>query len=165
MQTRDGRLEAILAWWHKDRDDLQAQTQPHHAADEIRMLVGSAEAGVVVKLGMARTAHRLPVGRQGRHDVGGPDARLWPGRRQPAMQRDSRQELNLRSSLDEQPFDQVNRIHVVRPRRHGRQIPASRRCRPARPTLPLHEVMAFQNAMAGAHGMPRSFSIRFAASY
>lgn len=121
----DRGLKAFLSWRHKHRHHGQAQTQPHHAADDTSMLMWSLKDRAIIKLRVGRHPPDPPVFNQGWDDGFGPDRGfLRPGADQATVQGDHIEHLHERTVFDLEPFDQINLIELTASLGHIGQIPA-----------------------------------------
>ena len=146
VEAFDGRLESRFVGGCKDRRDVETQAQPDDAADGIAMLSGTCEAVVVVELSKAWQSAGVPVLQQRVDDGRGRDLSFGPDRSQTAMQRDSRQNRQMRATANGEPFDGVERVQFAGSRGHPGQIPAGRRRRAADSLAAIEDSMTFENS-------------------
>lgn len=126
IQILECGLERRLIDGCEDRDDAQAQAHTHHPTNGITVLVGSLKPRIVVKLGIGRKAHRLPMLKQDRHDGPGRHRAGRPGADQAAVQRDRVQHFDVRATLNDQARDDIKTIELGPAGGGLRQIPPPR---------------------------------------
>ncbi len=120
----DGCLKAGLVGRSEDGSYAQTQAQPDHASYRIGILPRTLETVVVVELSVGGKPHRPPVFHQGIDDHFRADRAKRPSCRQPAMQRNSRQNRQLRPTADRQTFDRIETVQFGLSRRNrGRYQP------------------------------------------
>jgi len=153
VEVLDLGLEACLSRRGEDRGDSQKQAEPHDPTEDIGVLMGPLKSGIVVELGVSRSAVFSPVAQQacerrsGRHlGLLGPSLSEMP------MEGNGRQDVDQGSVLNAEIFDQVEGVDFGLGGCDIGQIPALGGCRTALSSLPVDGSPAFKDTRDGSIG-------------
>ena len=138
--------------------------KPHDAAHDVPVLMRPLKPRVIVELRIRGQANCLPMGQQRRHRRRGGEDRPRPRAQQAAMQRDTVEDFDLQTSLDDQAFHEIEAIQFGPTRCHVGQVPAGRgagrRIRRCASRIPRRSRMRSMVRIARLAGSPRSTRAR-----
>ena len=127
IEVLDLGLEAGLSGRGEDGSDSQKQAESHDPTQDIRVLMGSLESGIVVELGIGRQPVLPPMAQQARKCcLGGHLGGLGPRLSEASVQGDGRQDVDQRPVLNPEVFDQIEAVDFGLGRGDVRQVPAFR---------------------------------------
>jgi hypothetical protein len=155
VEALDGSLESRFVWGREDGGDTKAQAQANDAADRVGMLARAGEAIVVVELSELGKTERPPVLDQTFHGMGCRDGRAGPGGRQPAQQRSSRENRQVRAATNSQSFDGIEQIQFGFVSRHGGNVPSLWRRGSTHSVPTVQDPISHQNAADRSHRRTR----------
>ena len=146
----DRVLQAEFPRRDKDGRDPELEALADHAAEDIGVLMGALEAGVVVELGVGGAAEGLPMGSQaGENPVGGGVPERPRGRQAP-VERDAGEDIDERSGRQFEVLDHVKELDLGSVRGDVGEIPAGWGWGPADPLAAVDAPVAHQDAADGA---------------
>jgi hypothetical protein len=150
LKWLDGVLQPELVRRGEDRGHAELEAEADDPPEDIGARVGPLEARIVVELRVGRAAVRLPVGGEAGQDGVRRRALERPRAGQPAAHRHRREHVEQRPARELEVLDHVDRVHLRRAGRHGRQVPARRRGRPPHPVAPVDGAVPNENPGDGA---------------
>ena len=151
VEVLDLGLEAGLSGRGEDRGDSQKQAEPHDSTQDIGVLMGSLESGIVVELGIGRQPVLPPVAQQaGKCGPGGRLRGLGPCLSEASMQGDGRQDVDQRPVFNPQVFDPIEAVDFGLGRSDVRQVPALGGCGATQTTLSVQGSPTFQDTGDGS---------------
>lgn len=113
VEAFDGGLEAGFVGNGEDGGDIEAEAEAYHAADGVGVLSRSGEAVVVVELGIAGQSEFAPVLVERFEDAVGSELPLGPDGREASVQRNSRENREVRPAADGHAFDGVEAVEFA----------------------------------------------------
>jgi hypothetical protein len=155
VEALDSGLESRFVGRRENGRDAEAQAQANDTTHRVGMLARAGESIVVVELGEFGQTESPPVLDQVFHRLGGSDAGARPSRRQPAEQRRSRENCQVRSATNGQSFDGIERIQFGLVSGHGGNVPSLGRRRTTHSAPTVQETVSRQDASDGSHGRTR----------
>ena len=163
VERLDRRLKSGFSRRREHRGDAEAEAPTNHATKDLREVVGSLEAGVVVELGVMGQTYIAPMIDQGLFNerCGGPLGRQ--GHRKPAVVRDPRQHVDERTVLNLELDNQVEAVELDPTRREAWEIPTTGRGGPSLSPATVERAVALENPIdrsdAGRrHALDREFA-------
>jgi hypothetical protein len=151
VEVLDHPLEALLQGRRKDWRDLQGQAQTHHAPHDVRMIMPSLEARIVIELRVRREALAAPMRLQKFHNLRGVRLRGRPGAHRRAEQGPTGENLAEPEAFQRQILNHIKAVELRFAGPHRRQIPAGRRRRPPHARPGVQQAVTGQDAHA-RHG-------------
>ena len=150
VEVLDLGLEACLPRRGEDRGDSQEQAEPHDPTEDIGVLMGPLESGIVVELGIGRSAISLPVAQQAcKCRLGGHLSLLGPSPSEVSMEGNGRQDVDQGSVLNPEIFDQIEGVEFGLGGCDIGQVPALGGCRVALTSLAVEGSPAFKDTGDG----------------
>lgn len=150
VEVLDGVLQTQFPRGDEDRGDPQLEAQPADPAKNIRVLVGTLKAGVIVKLRKAGPTVLLPVRDEPRKNRRRTRLPERPRGGEPTVQREPREDVEARSAGQLEVFDHVKQIELGVVRGHRREMPAGRRRRSPLALAAIQGAATSQNAANSA---------------
>lgn len=150
VETLDRILKAWLAGWSENRNNVKAQAEPHHASNDVTVLVGPLKQSVVVELSIVGQSPTTPVADRKRGDDFGCHLLPRPGVRQTTVNRDYVQHFNIDPPTNDEPGDHVEGIDLCAARDHLGQIPAGRRRWTSNSSAPIDRTRAEEDSRDGS---------------
>src|SRR5436853_843558 len=117
-------LQAVLPGRRKHRRHAEIQTDPDHLADNIRVVMRSGKAGVIVELRIVGQADLAPMLENGCQSRLGGVGRRRKRAHQMTMQGNDIANFDLDAAPNEQPLDEVEFIQLRQAVGDLRQVPA-----------------------------------------
>jgi len=142
----DSRLEPRFSRGNEDGHNPQGKTRAHDAPDDVTMMMGSLETGIVVELGVCRQSDLAPVFHQARSRRLGGDGRIGPRDRQSPVQGDPVEDFDRGLTFDVHAFDDVEAVEFDLAACDIGQIPAARRRRSPHTLTSVEGPSSFQDA-------------------
>jgi hypothetical protein len=155
VEALDRGLKSSFVGWREDGCDAEAQAQPNDTTHCIEMLSRTGKTIVVVELSEFGQTESPPVPDQVFHGLGRSDRGARPGSRQPAQQRCSRKNCQVRAAPNGQSFDGIERIQFGLVSGHGGKMPSLGRRGATHPAPAVQETVSRQDASDRSHGRTR----------
>ena len=150
VEAFDESLEAGFAGRGKDGDDLQSQAKADDATQDIRAIVGTLEAGIVIKLRVERAALSAPMrddllGRKASGDSGGrPSLHGW------TPERLGGEDVNWAEAFQSQVLNDIEGVKFGLTLGGAGQVPSRGRRGSAESALVIEQAFAAEDAADSA---------------
>jgi len=149
----DAGLEAGFSRGDEDGCHAQLETDANDPSERISVVMSPLESRVVVELPITGQADPTPVIQNTVLRPEGPKRACFrPGSHQASMERDRIENVDQRSVLDTQVFDEIEGVHFGVAPGHVGQVPSEGWGRTSRPMGSIDGSAAFQNACDGSDG-------------